>query len=254
MKKQNFQSLDSVKLIAIVLIVIYHYNVHDLGYSDYIYPLKGNPFIDLLSERGYLLVEVLFMISGFLICHGYLNRIKNGEVSFSQFIVKRLKKLYPLFIISTVLMCLVDVFHRSLTGKFVFNLYHTSQLILNVLFIQTGWLGRDTSGNHIAWYLSVLFFCYILFYVTIIRIDDKDFYTAIIIYIMVGLSCMVLNLNYPIFNSFMGRGVACFSIGIIIYKLNNLLIDRLKEILCILGLASLGVIGGGHFWFQSRNR
>ena len=96
-----------------------------------------------------------------------------------------------------------------------------NNLFLNFFGIAGGWPGNETYPfNGPAWSLGVEIFCYIIFYFLIKLIHNKKVKNIIIILLIIsGLYAFKFNLNYPIINCEMGRGIASFFLGGAIYKL-----------------------------------
>jgi peptidoglycan/LPS O-acetylase OafA/YrhL len=52
--------------------------------------------------RGYLAVDLFFILSGFVIAHAYGDALANGTMPFSSFVKVRLIRLYPIFLLSVL--------------------------------------------------------------------------------------------------------------------------------------------------------
>jgi peptidoglycan/LPS O-acetylase OafA/YrhL len=53
--------------------------------------------------RSYLAVDMFFILSGFVIAFAYDKKIKGGIISFKQFVLIRMIRLYPVFLLSLIL-------------------------------------------------------------------------------------------------------------------------------------------------------
>ncbi|MDQ0319063.1 peptidoglycan/LPS O-acetylase OafA/YrhL [Pararhizobium capsulatum DSM 1112] len=89
MKKQHFETLDGMRGMAAVAVVLYHMN--------------AVPF--LRAPSGYLSVDFFFVISGFVIAYSYRNRLLT-TLSFVDFIKIRFVRLYPILFLGFALASL----------------------------------------------------------------------------------------------------------------------------------------------------
>lgn len=127
-----YDSLDSLRGIAAILVFFYH-----ISFKTFLSHIA-------LIEKGYLMVDFFFILSGFVITHSYEHRLKNfHEAKF--FILKRFSRLYPLHLlmlllylgleffkyfyeIRTGITSNVPAFTQSNTLTFVSNLFLTHAL------------------------------------------------------------------------------------------------------------------------------
>lgn len=68
--------------IAAIAVMIGHYT---MGYNFHLF------------DRSGLAVDLFFILSGFVICHSYSEKLTSGRISFSQFVKRRVIRLYPMF-------------------------------------------------------------------------------------------------------------------------------------------------------------
>jgi peptidoglycan/LPS O-acetylase OafA/YrhL len=84
---RHFRTLDAMRGIAALAVVVMH---------------AGALFSGDLFPRGYLAVDLFFALSGFVIAHAYGHRLESG-MSAGRFLMLRLVRLYPLYILGVVL-------------------------------------------------------------------------------------------------------------------------------------------------------
>lgn len=213
----NEKSLNALRGIgACVIAFVWHY--------QHFGPQDGTPFYSLwplFYQYGYAFVELFFMLSGFGMVRGYESSILENKISFTEYIKRRFKRLYPLSWITLAIITVLQVIYKSKMGTtFVypgFDLYH---FVLNLLGMQSGILGTEPSFNGPAWCISICVFCYILFYI-IVKKAKLVGQELCWIYLGVGiLGCALLasGINIPIFNNSIARGVSCFFIGAFLAK------------------------------------
>jgi peptidoglycan/LPS O-acetylase OafA/YrhL len=82
-----FVTLDGLRGVAAITVVIFHYSIH-----------LGHP----LLPNAYLAVDFFFALSGFVIAHAYERKLRAGQ-GFASFMRKRLVRLYPLYWIGITL-------------------------------------------------------------------------------------------------------------------------------------------------------
>ena len=131
-------TLQSLRFVFVMLIFLSHF-----AYRD----------IQALDAGGDCGVAFFFLLSGFVLSFGYGRQITDGTFCYGRFLRRRFLKLYPLH-----LLCLLFFLIVSKHGL-------DWSVLLNVLLLQA-WIPDPDyyfSCNSVSWFLSCLFFCYILF-------------------------------------------------------------------------------------------
>lgn len=111
-----------------------------------------------------LAVSFFFVLSGFVSTISMYNKEINCSVlSVFLFLVKKLKRFYPLYFWTTFWTISTSGFAINLIKKeFWSSKYFTDQLWKNLLLIQS-WFDKDYfMYNGVGWFLSTMFFLYIL--------------------------------------------------------------------------------------------
>ena len=113
---------------------------------------------------GKLGVSLFFVLSGFLMVYSYMDRpLSLNPISALGFSISKIKKLYPLHIITMLLACIRPAMVIIRTGNSWASLIN--RVVLNVLLLQT-WVPVvevNISLNGVAWYFSVCLFLYFCF-------------------------------------------------------------------------------------------
>ena len=78
------QPLTSLRFFAAMWVVAFHY-----------WP-NLSPVLPPLVAKGYLGVELFFVLSGFILCHVYLDSVADGGFRYGSFLWARLARIYPL--------------------------------------------------------------------------------------------------------------------------------------------------------------
>jgi peptidoglycan/LPS O-acetylase OafA/YrhL len=101
---RSFVTLDGLRGLAAIAIAIRH--------VPYLWP-EGSP-TGILRE-SYLAVDFFFVLSGFVLCHAYGDRLRS-DLSARYFMVVRLIRLYPLYLLGFVIG-LALAFRQMLHGE-----------------------------------------------------------------------------------------------------------------------------------------
>jgi peptidoglycan/LPS O-acetylase OafA/YrhL len=149
-----FRLFELWRLIAALLIMLYHFSFN--GPPDALWLTEW-------LERLRPLLDMFFIISGFLIVAHYGERVTDGR-SYVVYLVKRLARLYPLHLITFSFFLLIGVgyhlgFLRPFGGA---ERYEMGEIIPNLLLIQAWGVSRDLTFNFVSWSLSAEWFAYLL--------------------------------------------------------------------------------------------
>lgn len=240
--------LDGMRgLAALVVAVVFHY-VH---FSDQFQPggvalerapLYDAPAVQLLYSRGYLGVDLFFLISGFIFAHVYGDAIAARRVHARAFLVRRVSRLYPLHLLTLLATVAMVVTFESLAHRppiYAFN--GLREFVLNLLFIQNGTLERGANFNGPAWSLSVEAAAYVLFFVYA-RTGMNLGMVGVLLLAGVAMAMFARAASWAPMgvSSDIGRGVAGFFLGVLLYRLRDQ-----RPLLLVLGLALVPAIA----WF-----
>jgi peptidoglycan/LPS O-acetylase OafA/YrhL len=157
----HIYQIDALRGVAALLVAgVFH--VHFLLGAYRTGPLDGLPFFGWVHQRGWTLVDLFFVISGYIFSHVYLNEsgLKQGT-TFRSFMKARLARLYPLHFVTLLLAsALVPFGHPPTLDLAVNDAWH---FLLNLLFLQESGLNQHMSFNTPAWSISVEMICYLVF-------------------------------------------------------------------------------------------
>ncbi|MCO4881673.1 acyltransferase [Paraburkholderia caribensis] len=84
----KYSTLDSLRGVAAMLVVMYHF---------------PGLFRPVYVENSYLVVDLFFVMSGFVIASAYEEKLSRGDISPLRFMRLRLIRLYPLYALGTLL-------------------------------------------------------------------------------------------------------------------------------------------------------
>ena len=209
--------LDLARGIAAISVAIFHYKLfyaYNINTEEYI--LENQPFyqyIKLLYQNGWIAVQFFFLLSGFIFYNFYLHKIHKKKINFYNFLVLRISRLYPLHLMTLILVCLIYLalnnydFYNPIKG----DLKH---FIYNLFLIQEWGISSFASFNEPSWSISIEILMYIIFFYVALK-QNIFWYTILIIIISV-----VIFLKFKL----IGYGGYCFFVG----GLSFMVVDKLK--------------------------
>jgi peptidoglycan/LPS O-acetylase OafA/YrhL len=116
-----------------------------------------------LAARGYLGVELFFVLSGFILCHVYLPSFGEGRFHYGGFLWTRLARIYPVHLVTLAAMGVMTAAAMLLglpvSGKAVV----WPSLPAHLLLIHAWGLAPLGGWNHPSWSISAEWFAYLLF-------------------------------------------------------------------------------------------
>jgi peptidoglycan/LPS O-acetylase OafA/YrhL len=143
--------LTGLRGLAAVSVLIYHIPHHP-AFRDY--SLR-------LFDRGYLCVDLFFVLSGFVISIGYYDRVvkRAGPGSYADFLINRLARVWPLhFVVAMVFLARILL---NVSGDQSIALT-PANIVTNVLMVQSwGWGTQPLAGN--SWSVSTELVAYIAY-------------------------------------------------------------------------------------------
>lgn len=155
-------TLQSLRFVFVMLIFLSHFDYRD---------------IQALDAGGDCGVAFFFLLSGFVLSMGYGRQITDGTFCYGRFLKRRFLKLYPLHLLCLLFFLIVSKQHLD------------GAVFLNVLLLQA-WIPSPDyyfSCNSVSWFLSCLFFCYILFPFAYKRVSGRWLTLVLVAYLLVYL-------------------------------------------------------------------
>lgn len=188
----NYKSLNGYRAIfccAICFFIHYHWLLTD-GYGM-TFPLGDGGIIRGLYKFGYYGVEFFFVLSGFVTENGYKERQQDDIF---LFVFRKLKKHYPLLLITLMVSIALQFAYKCLTGLwFYVESVNVLSILMSILNVTSGWFIVDNNLNMPIWYLSVLMLQWAIFYI-LKKADDGSndrFRIGALLMILLGLSILL---------------------------------------------------------------
>lgn len=186
-----------------------------------------------LVSKGYIMVDLFFIMSGFIICHVYQDSFQYGFniKTFRQFTVARFARVYPLHFI-TLILC-IALFVPKWGWDSVDD---PKAIVTNILLIHSFGIHKIFTWNVPSWSISAEWWSYMVFPMVAIFLYQKKKLAVLVLLLFVVLayggivywiprkSFMDPNLPAPhnldsTFDFGYLRGLAGFVTGMLLYKL-----------------------------------
>jgi len=157
-QSQRFIALDSMRGCCALLVAAYHLNP------------QGRSLLGPLLANSYLWVDFFFVLSGFVIAHGYEGRIV-GLASARSFLVRRLARVYPLHLFVLALYVALELSRLVVGGSHAAAGDHPpfsgwtslGGLAANLFLVHGLGLTDYLTWNAPSWSISCEFWTYALF-------------------------------------------------------------------------------------------
>lgn len=200
------EELESIRGLAALLVVFFHIP-------------KWNPILDVgIIKSGYLMVELFFVLSGFVMFNAYAHKI-GSKTDLIRFQFLRFGRLYPVHIFFLLIFLAIEIAkYIAVTRLGTTDISRTpfgensiSAFIEQVFLLQAvGPTGNALTFNFPAWSISVEFYVYLIFGLAVLltgRIRNHVFGMLAVI----ALLMLITNATYGFTD--MLRCVAGFFVG-----------------------------------------
>jgi peptidoglycan/LPS O-acetylase OafA/YrhL len=186
----------------------------------------------LLLTKGYLMVDLFFIMSGFIIYHVYQQNFQSGVSarSFRQFIVARFARVYPLHFFTLLILVLLV----GATGGWN-EVQSKAAIPTNLLLIHSFGIHKIFTWNVPSWSISAEWWAYMLFPLLAIFIYRKKTLSIGVLALSIIVIYLALMFWLPRVNIFDPtaparqnldvtfdygylRGIAGFTAGMLLYK------------------------------------
>lgn len=167
---ERLHALDLLRGLAALVVVLWHWqhfqfqgSVPGPGFDRSLQP--GYAAWTLLYEHGELAVDLFFTLSGHVFAWHYAEAVRRGRIGFGTFALRRFARLYPLHLLTFLLVALGQTWHAARTGSsFVYPHQDGWHAFLNLLMASGLGLEQGYSYNAPIWSVSVELLLYAVFY------------------------------------------------------------------------------------------
>ncbi len=168
--KQKLVGIEILRFLSAFAVLIWHYQhfYFDPASAKIVVEHTAEPLYGLFQpfyDFGWLGVNFFWTISGFVFYSQYLNKVASREVSGAAFFVRRFSRLYPLHIVTLLIVAGLQLLYlRSHSDYFVFPYNTVYDFFVNLIFA-SGWLTPYTdSFNGPVWSVSTELVIYLVFF------------------------------------------------------------------------------------------
>ena len=206
---------------AALSVVLYHWqHFFYHGVSSQKFETGAQPFYSAFSLfylQGWSAVDLFFSLSGFIFYWLYAEAIKDRKISGKEFFVLRFSRLYPLHLLTLLIVAVEQAAANNLTGSSSVypnnDFYH---FILNIFLVSNWGFNKGVSFNAPIWSVSIEVFLYIIFYIISLFGGTRSIWVTLM---MIMLSFFLHFIPYV-----MTLGMFCFFLGGAMYLLYERLI------------------------------
>lgn len=246
--QQDTSILKGFAILCICLHNFFHHLAPSTGENEFYFSINHiNNFFSQISENPGEIVNTLFSFLGhygvqiFIFISGYglaLSMLKNNR-TWLNFVIDRLKKLYPLLLTALILFILYTI---VMYDRFPWSI-HYDEMKYKLLFVHTLLPKQGTSVNGPWWFFGLIFQLYLIFpalFHLIKKFNIKAFITICgISYIWIFISQYMCQNIYEVYllQNFPGH-MPEFCLGILLAfnkdkKINNIFFFIALALFCL---------------------
>lgn len=202
---RKIEELESIRGLAALLVVFYHVP-------------KWSSFLDIgIINNAYLMVDLFFVLSGYVIYTSYAQKIANKNDLF-RFQFLRFGRLYPVHFIFLMLFFFYELVKQIAQNKFgispseqPFTVNNFTAFIQQLFLVQAvGPTDNAFTFNYPAWSISVEFYTYLVFGLCMLFAAKNK---KILFHVIAGVSLILLATKTTLGFQELLRCLAGFFIG-----------------------------------------
>ena len=215
MQAETIRPLTALRFFAAAWVVLFAF-----------WPRLDVSFTPQIVSKGYLGVEVFFILSGFILSHVYLPAAESGRFRYGAFLKARLARIYPLHLICLATIGALATAAVLLGRDIDPNILSMPSLLPNLLLVHAWGLAPVSGWNHPSWSISAEWFAYLAFpafaWVTIRLRKRPEAALAAALVLVFALNALFLKFaGFPLTKATYAWGalriVPCFALGCALY-------------------------------------
>lgn len=221
MVQKRYLALDSWRGLCALIVALYH-----------VKKLDGNIVGLAFIQHGWMFVDFFFVLSGFVICANYAERLKAQQIGIGRFMLLRFARLYPLHLVMLAAVVIIEALPLivpPLVGIFDSAPFSRTDespgyVLANLLLVHAMGFTDRLSWNIPSWSISVEFWTYLIFAVVTVSAREKTLRliavaAIIVLPILLGLFSPA-NLNATVHLGLL-RCLYGFAMGAVIWRLHQ---------------------------------
>ena len=205
---ERIEALTALRGLAALAVLIVHSLTATFGGADGIGP-------SLLPRRGYLAVDLFFVLSGFVLMHVYGDTFSKGFTveRYAGFLWARIARIYPVHLFAILLLLRFYGMNGDYSGW---------SLVMSLLLLNGPWLDHG-SWNGFSWSVSAEWHAYLLFPLIVLLGRRRFLFFTICPAMLIALAALsgwrfdgaTLTYGLPV----LGRSLPEFALGVAVYHL-----------------------------------
>ena len=163
--RADLPGLTGIRGLAAWFVVLYHIR---LGAASYL-----PDWADFVLSKGYLAVDLFFMLSGFVLWLNYSDRLRReGVRAVPKYLGRRVARVWPLHLFMLAAM-VIFAFGVAATGELNTVHYPWAELPLHVLLVHNWGFTSGLTWNDPSWSISGEAAAYLLLPLLVLAVDWK---------------------------------------------------------------------------------
>jgi peptidoglycan/LPS O-acetylase OafA/YrhL len=167
---KRLTALDALRGVAALAVVAWHWQ-HFFAISGRWQPgwtRSMQPFFWLLKPlyvQGWAAVDLFFVLSGFVFFWLYSESIREGHVRAGAFALMRFSRLYPLQVLTLIVVAVLQSFYYAHIGSFfIYQDNDWRHFILHLGLVQNWWPNMPQTFDGPSWSVSIEVLLYLVFF------------------------------------------------------------------------------------------
>ncbi len=148
----DLRPLTALRFMAALWVVFYTF-----------WPNLDVGFLPNLAAKGYLGVELFFVLSGFILSHVYLHAFANKRFSYRGFLWARIARVYPLHLFTLLGVMALGLGAVAVGMSIDDSVLSWKTLPAHLLMLHAWGLAGEAGWNHPSWSISAEWFAYLAF-------------------------------------------------------------------------------------------
>lgn len=148
----DLRPLTALRFMAALWVVFYTF-----------WPNLDVGFLPNLAAKGYLGVELFFVLSGFILSHVYLHAFAEKRFSYRGFLCARIARVYPLHLFTLLGVMALGLAAVAVGMSIDDSVLSWKTLPAHLLMVHAWGFASEAGWNHPSWSISAEWFAYLAF-------------------------------------------------------------------------------------------